>query len=314
MLNKRQKDNYMFPQLFSDLIFGTTSKTSALSRISRVSRTRSKSLTCPIKLTLEELYTGKITKISLQKHVVCPKCNGTGDNDRVLKACQSCNGCGVRSFNYKAGSKPQSIDLSCNDCHGMGSYHGGRNGCTTCVGRKTISKQLFFNPMVEKGARNGQKLSIPIDTVENGGLSKEIIVIVQQVSHPRFKRLGDNLIYDAHIDLTTALSGGQIAIPHLDDRVLLATVDPREAIVPNCVKVIPNQGMPIYNSHNYGHLFVKFTIDLPQPDWATPDIIAKISALLPPSPPIPIFNNKRIEQITLFNPVEPKLENKTRLE
>ncbi|KAL0082889.1 hypothetical protein J3Q64DRAFT_1750522 [Phycomyces blakesleeanus] len=313
----------MFPQFFSDVIFGTTSKTAANSsrRSSRLSSQHDKVLSCSIKLTLEDIYTGKTSKLSLQRHIFCPGCRGTGEaiqDSLVSKTCQSCNGCGVRYFKYKSGSTTKQIDLSCGDCHGVGE-HVERTNCAQCVGKKTITKHMFLDAKIAKGVRDKQKITIPLQSLHNcpqqqqekdeyrDVIPNEIIAVIQEIPHHRFKRLADNLVYEAHIDLVTALSGGQIAIPHLDDRVLLANLSPGEAMRPDCVKVIPNQGMPVYNSHHIqGHMLVKFFVDLPQNEWVTPDIIAQISALLPPAPQVPTFVNKRVENVTLTDSVATK--------
>jgi DnaJ-class molecular chaperone len=53
---------------------------------------------------------------------------------------------------------------------------------------------------------------------------------VEEKPHDRFERKGDDLLYNAKIDLLTALAGGQFAITHLDGRVLLVSILPGEAI------------------------------------------------------------------------------------
>jgi hypothetical protein len=54
--------------------------------------------------------------------------------------------------------------------------------------------------------------------------------IVEEKPHDRFERRGDDLLYNAKIDLLSALAGGQFAITHLDGRILLVNILPGEAI------------------------------------------------------------------------------------
>jgi DnaJ-class molecular chaperone len=53
---------------------------------------------------------------------------------------------------------------------------------------------------------------------------------VEEKPHDRFERKGDDLLYNAKIDLLTALAGGQFTITHLDGRVLLVNILPGETI------------------------------------------------------------------------------------
>lgn len=56
------------------------------------------------------------------------------------------------------------------------------------------------------------------------------MLIVEEKPHDRFERKGDDLLYNAKIDLLTALAGGQFAITHLDGRVLVVNILPGETI------------------------------------------------------------------------------------
>ncbi|KAG1240905.1 hypothetical protein G6F68_017207 [Rhizopus microsporus] len=112
-------------------------------------------------------------------------------------------------------------------------------------------------------------------------------------------RSGDDLIYEAKLDLLTALAGGKFVIPHLDDRVLMVSILPGEAIKPNETKVIPNEGMPAPRTHSKGHLFVKFTIEFPQPNWTSLENIAALEQILPPRPSLPSAGDKHVEDVVM---------------
>jgi DnaJ family protein A protein 2 len=148
--------------------------------------------------------------------------------------------------------------------------------------------------------KNGQQISFAGEGDQAPNIIPgDIIIALNQKPHSTFRRDGDDLIYQANIDLLTALAGGQFAIPHLDDRMLLVTILPGEAIQPDMVKVIPNEGMPSYRHQTHGHLFVKFTVDFPQSNWADDETIAQLRAILPPSKPLPAFGNKHVDEVVL---------------
>lgn len=93
--------------------------------------------------------------------------------------------------------------------------------------------------------QNGQKITFTGEGDQAPGiLPGDIVIIVEEKEHARFKREGDDLHFTAQIDLLTALAGGQFAIQHLDDRHLLVSIIPGEIIKPGQVKAIPAHGMP----------------------------------------------------------------------
>lgn len=65
-----------------------------------------------------------------------------------------------------------------------------------------------------------------------GVLPGDVQFEIEQKPHPRFQRKGDDLFYQAQIDLLTALAGGTIHIEHLDDRWVTVNIYPGENITP----------------------------------------------------------------------------------
>lgn len=49
----------------------------------------------PIKLTLEEIYSGKTTKIAVNRDRICKTCEGRGGKDGAVQKCGQCRGKGM---------------------------------------------------------------------------------------------------------------------------------------------------------------------------------------------------------------------------
>jgi len=82
---------------------------------------------------------------------------------------------------------------------------------------------------------------------------------------------------EQHISLTTALTGGQFVVTHLDNRKLLIKIAPGEVIKPGDVKVIQGEGMPTYkNPFEKGNLYITFALDFPSPNWIKPEQLAQL--------------------------------------
>lgn len=60
----------------------------------------------------------------------------------------------------------------------------------------------------------------------------DIIFVLQQKEHPKFKRKGDDLFYEHTLTLTEALCGFQYVLAHLDGRQLLIKSNPGEVVKP----------------------------------------------------------------------------------
>lgn len=48
----------------------------------------------------------------------------------------------------------------------------------------------------------------------------DIVFILKDKAHPRFRREGTNLVYTAHVPLGRALTGCDVEVRTLDDRLL----------------------------------------------------------------------------------------------
>jgi DnaJ homolog subfamily A member 2 len=68
--------------------------------------------------------------------------------------------------------------------------------------------------------------------VQPDTVTGDIIFILQQKDHPKFKRKGDDLFYEHTLFLTEALCGFSFVLTHLDNRQLLIKSNPGEVIKP----------------------------------------------------------------------------------
>lgn len=60
----------------------------------------------------------------------------------------------------------------------------------------------------------------------------DIVFVLQQKEHPKFKRKGDDLFVEHTLSLTEALCGFQFILTHLDGRQLLIKSNPGEVVKP----------------------------------------------------------------------------------
>jgi DnaJ family protein A protein 2 len=119
---------------------------------------------------------------------------------------------------------------------------------------------------IEKGMKHGQKIRFSGEADEiPGTLPGDVVIVVQEKEHEKFKRKGADLVITQDLTLSEALCGFVRTITHLDGRVLKIESKPGEVVKQDAVKVINGEGMPFHgNPFTKGRLFIHFTIAFPK--------------------------------------------------
>ncbi|VAI22913.1 unnamed protein product [Triticum turgidum subsp. durum] len=239
----------------------------------------------PLKVSLEELYNGTSKKLSLARNVLCSKCNGKGSKSGASMKCAGCQGAGYKVQIRQLGpGMIQQMQQPCNECRGSGETISDKDRCGQCKGEKVVHEKKVLEVVVEKGMQHGQKITFPGEADEAPDtVTGDIIFVLQQKEHPKFKRKGDDLFYEHTLTLTEALCGFQYVLAHLDGRQLLIKSNPGEVVKPDSFKAINDEGMPMYQRpFMKGKLYIHFTVDFP--DSLNLDQCKALETVLPPKP------------------------------
>jgi DnaJ family protein A protein 2 len=122
-----------------------------------------------------------------------------------------------------------------------------------------------------------------VSSVQPDTVTGDIIFVLQQKEHPKFKRKGDDLFYEHTLTLTESLCGFQFVLTHLDNRQLLIKSNPGEVVKPDSFKAINDEGMPMYQRpFMKGKLYIHFSVEFP--DSLNPEQCKALEAVLPPKP------------------------------
>ena len=185
------------------------------------------------KVSLEDVYKGKVSKLALQRSVICPKCNGIGGKEGAVRRCPGCDGHGMKTMMRQMGPMIQRFQTVCPDCSGEGELIKEKDRCRQCNGKKTVVDRKVLHVHVDRGVRNGTKIEFRGEGDQAPGIQAgDVVFEIEQKPHTRFQRKEDDLLYSCDIELVTALAGGNVFIEHLDDRWLSVEVLPGEAIHP----------------------------------------------------------------------------------
>ena len=192
---------------------------------------KTKDLVHRVHVTLEDLYKGKTTKLALTRNAICSKCKGKGGKDGAVRQCNNCSGRGIKVTLRQMGPMIQQIQSPCDDCQGTGEIINMKDRCTQCKGKKVLPEKKFLEVHIDKGMKGGQTIQFRGESDQTpNGEPGDVVIVIEEKQHERFKRQENDLFTDVEVDLLTALAGGQFAIKHLDDRALVVKIEPGEVV------------------------------------------------------------------------------------
>jgi len=268
---------------------------------------KSKDLVHRVHVSLEDLYKGKTTKLALTRNVICSKCDGKGGKEGAVRPCVTCQGRGVRVTLRQMGPMIQQLQQPCDECSGTGEIINHRDKCKTCNARKVVSEKKMLEVHVDKGMKGGQTITFSGESDQAPGVVPgDVVIVIEEKPHERFKRNDNNLVTDVEIDLLMALGGGQFTIKHLDDRALVVTIPPGDVVKQDDMKVIHGQGMPSQRHHEMGDLYVNISIKWPE--HIDPSKIHLLEQVLPPRKPLPKLPKNVLSEEVEMSDVDPRQE------
>ncbi|OQV21483.1 DnaJ-like protein subfamily A member 2 [Hypsibius exemplaris] len=259
----------------------------------------------PLTVTLEDLYKGKTVKISIDKTILCPSCNGYGGKSGSASRCNPCRGQGIKvSLRPIGPGMMQQVQEECQKCRGTGQDFSDADRCKKCDGKQVSREKKVQEIVVDKGKRHGDKVVLrgagdQKPNVEPG----DVVVVLQMVKHDTFDRDGNHLLTKMNIDLVEALCGMSRPLKHLDGRTLLITRKPGQITEPGEIYTVIGEGMPTQRDPTTcGNLMIKFDIKFPESNWTSPEQIKKLESVLGPRPPQPTnINVAEVEEVVLHD-------------
>ncbi|EME44018.1 hypothetical protein DOTSEDRAFT_71729 [Dothistroma septosporum NZE10] len=159
--------------------------------------------------------------------VQCKTCTGSGlKKGSTRSACKSCEGTGTRVHFMQGGFQMAS---TCGTCGGTGQQVPRGSECGTCNGNGAVRERKTVTVDIPGGVEDGMRLRVmgegdypPTGQATNPGANTQkgdLYVFIRVAPDSKFSRNGSDILYTASIPLTTAILGGEIAVPTLDGEV-----------------------------------------------------------------------------------------------
>ena len=154
--------------------------------------------------------------------------------------------------------------------------------CKSCNGRKIVQEKKILEVHIDKGVKDGQKITFHGEGDQEPGLEPgDIIIVLDQKDHAVFTRR-EYLFMCMDIQLVEALCGFQKPISTLDNQTIVITSHPGQIVKHGDIKCVLNEGMPIYHRpYEKGHLIIEFKVNFPENGFLSPDKLSLLENLLP---------------------------------
>jgi molecular chaperone DnaJ len=249
-----------FGDIFGDAFggfgaFGSSRRTSR--RVNKGTNLRVK-----VKLSLHEIAHGAEKKIKVTRYDTCTACGGSGAADsNSTSTCPTCRGSGhvTRITNTLLGQM-QTTSV-CPACGGEGKTI--TKKCHTCYGEGIVQKEDIIKINIPAGVGKGMQMTVTGkgNAARRGGIHGDLLVVIDEESHPNLIREGNDLIYNLFISIPDAVLGAHVEVPTIENNVKIK-IEP--GTQPGKILRLRGKGLPEVNGYGKGDLLVNVNVWIPR--------------------------------------------------
>jgi len=210
-------------------------------------------------VSLEDVLHGKRMELDLQKNVDCPDCNGSGCFPGTSKIkCLDCGGQGQVRISRNKGFSTFVTVQPCGKCGGRGMMI--EKPCKKCrSGKVKGTKHISFE--LPAGIDNGDYVISGEGESVLDGVSGDLIIRVNVQPHPKFKRDGRDIFFDAQISMMDASLGKNLEVPTLEG---FSKITVESGSQPNTITKLKGKGLPGRGFRGRGDQYVRLVVNIPK--------------------------------------------------
>lgn len=218
-------------------------------------------------IPLEKVASGGAEKVSLPYQVACAACHGSGAAAGTQpQTCKRCNGSGQQTTSRRETRGKSDVVIQqisvCPACAGRGVIID--KPCPDCGGSGKTEHEEILSVTIPVGVEEGMALRIPgrgMPSEEPNGQPGDLFVVVRSAPDPRFERDGADLWRAEEISVADAVLGTKLKVPTLNHPAEV-TIPP--GTQPDAVLRIRSKGLPIFGSKQYGNLYLRILVHIPE--------------------------------------------------
>lgn len=233
---------------------------------SRGRQRKGSNLRIKLSLTLDEIANGVEKKIKVNRLV---HADGV-----TFKTCATCQGSGQmrKVVNTMLGQMVSSS--TCSTCSGSGQIIDKRPSGVDSSG--LVSKEDIISIKVPAGVSDGMQLSMSGrgNEAPGGGVSGDLLILIEEKEDKKLKRDGNNLIYDLHISFIDAALGTSEEVPSIGGKVRIK-IEPGT----QSGKILRLRGKGIKDINGYGTGDQLIYVNVWTPKKLTSEEKAKLESL-----------------------------------
>jgi molecular chaperone DnaJ len=216
-------------------------------------RARGSDLRIKVKLSLKDITEGVTKKLKVPKMVQA--------EGAKYSSCSSCGGSGqvTRVQNTILGQ--MQTRSTCPTCHGAGQAISERPKGSDANGM--IRKEEVVEIEIPAGVEEGMQLNVrgKGNEAPGGGISGDLLVLIEEEAHPELKRNGNDLHHDLYISFTDAALGAKVEIPTVSGKARI-TID--SGTQSGKLVRLRGKGLPSVNSYGTGDQIVHINVWTPK--------------------------------------------------
>lgn len=212
-----------------------------------------------VEISLEEAASGKEIKIEIPRQEACDDCGGSGAKKGTqASVCPLCQGAGQvrRTQGFF------SVTTTCPQCQGQGRVIA--SPCATCAGSGLVEKKRTLNIKIPSGVESGSRLKISGEgeAGPNGAARGDLYVVTHIKRHPVFEREGNDIILEAPVPVTLAMTGGEIDVPTIDGKTVKMKIP--AGTESGQIFRLKERGMPYMGGYGKGDQHVVIQVKIPK--------------------------------------------------
>jgi molecular chaperone DnaJ len=223
---------------------------------------RGQDLRYDMTVALEDAVFGTSREVTINKHVACTVCTGSGlEPGTQPERCSRCNGSGeIRRVQQSIFGQFVNVTL-CDRCNGEGSIIA--NPCHECQGRGVVRARKTLSVTIPQGSEDGLQLRLSGEgePAPRGGQPGHLYVVLHVQAHRYFKRHGNDLLVEVPINVAQAALGDEFKVPTLDGKEVSIKVPP--GTQNGRIVRLRGEGVPYLREHGRGDMQVHLRVKIP---------------------------------------------------
>lgn len=216
-------------------------------------RMKGSNLRIRVKLSLEEIAHGVEKKIKVKRKKQAP---GT-----TYKTCSTCNGHGQVTKIQNTILGRMQTSATCGTCRGAGQIIDQKAANADMDGM--IISEETVSIKIPAGVVDGMQLKVSGkgNDAPGNGIPGDLLVAIEEESHPFLQREGDNLHYDLYVSISEAALGASKEIDTVSGKVRIKIESGAQS---GKILRLRNKGIPSINGYGAGDLLVHLNVWTPK--------------------------------------------------